>query len=486
MIRQHSAAIKFVCLVLSILMYSQATAQNNIDLPNMGDPSGAIISPEEERKIGEAIMRSVRSALRLVDDPEIVEYINALGYRLVPYSGNPQLSFTFFVIGDDNINAFAAPGGYVAVNAGLIMATESESELASVLAHEIAHVTQRHLARSFETFDKLNIPYIAAMIAGILISTQNPAAGRAALAATQAGVAQTQINFTRSNEAEADNIGIKALAEAGFEPRAMPVFFGRMARATRYYGNRLPEFLSTHPVTTSRIAGSQARAESYPYKQVVDSLDYYLIRMKLRVLGSEQPQQLSRLLSENLKQGKYRRQDATRYGLASAYLKSERAEKARSHVALLLQKDPERLAYKILQARLETVAGNIRKADHIYADALKLYPNSHAIITHYATMLLRSGQPNKAGKLLEEHVRYFTKDPETYRLLAMARGDSGQKAKAHVAQAEYYYLGGHTDAAIRQLNLARGYKDMNFYDATRIDARLSELEAESRLVKNSK
>ena len=201
------------------------------DLPNIGDSSGSVISPEQEKKLGEMIMRSARQQVHIINDPEINAYIQSLGYQLAAHSDNPEQPFDFFVVEDPSINAFALPGGFIGVHSGLILTAESESELAAVLAHEMAHVTQRHMARAYESASKLSIPTAAALLAAILISTRSSQAGQAAMAATTAANAQMQINFTRSNEQEADDIGIRILAASGFDPRSMPTFFERLQRA---------------------------------------------------------------------------------------------------------------------------------------------------------------------------------------------------------------------------------------------------------------
>ena len=250
-------------LVLALMLARVPVAGAQIQLPDFGDSSSKAFSNADERAIGEAFMREIRSRLTIVDDPEVEQYIQWIGYRLVSESDYYNLGFTFFVVADNQINAFAAPGGYIGANSGLITASESESELAAVLAHETAHVTQRHIARSIELAGRNNIPAIAGLIAAIIIGTQNSQAGAATAAAVVGGQAQKQIDFTRANEKEADRVGMQLLESSGFDPRAMPAFFEKLQSESRYY-RKPPEFLSTHPVTTARIADTRGRAEQFP------------------------------------------------------------------------------------------------------------------------------------------------------------------------------------------------------------------------------
>ena len=221
-----------------------AIGQNQ--LPDFGDASSAALSPADERELGAIFMRQIRAQLPVIDDPEIEDYAQSLGYKLLSGAGEGSLDFYFFVIADPIINAFAIPGGYIGIHSGLITSTESESELAAVIAHEIAHVTQRHIARSIAAAEGTQYATLAAVIAGILIGTQNSQAGQAAIAGATAAGTQSRLNFTRSNEQEADRVGINMMAKAGYDPRAMPAFFEKLDTASRYY-SKPPEFLSTPP-----------------------------------------------------------------------------------------------------------------------------------------------------------------------------------------------------------------------------------------------
>ncbi len=293
-------------LLMGLLLNSTpifALELDKIELPEMGDSAGALISPAEEKEFGEAFFRSLHSQVVINQDSEIQQYIQTIGEKLVAHSDTPSYPFHFFVVLENDINAFAGPGGYIGVNSGLILMTDAESELASVMAHEIAHVTQRHLYRSYEASSRLSIPMAAATLGAILLGTQSAAAGQAAIMAIQAGSVQFQIDFTREHEAEADRVGMQTLSSSTYDPRSMPTFFERLQQSTRYSGQNVPEFLRTHPVTASRISDSRGRADNYPYKQYPDSLTYQLIKTKLQVSLATDSNDIRAILQARLQQG---------------------------------------------------------------------------------------------------------------------------------------------------------------------------------------
>lgn len=461
---------KYLPLLIALLP-TQLSAEN-IRLPDMGDSAGAILSPEQEHRIGTEFLRRIRLNYQLVEDPEVNEYIRNLGNRLAANSDNPTQNFTFFVINDSRINAFAAPGGFIGVNAGLITASESESELASVIAHEIAHITQRHMARAFEAQNNLDLPALAGIIAAILIGSQNSELGRATLSAAQAAAVQAQIDFTRSNENEADHIGIRMLNAANFDPRAMTLFFERLQHASRYY-SRPPEFLSTHPVTVTRIANSRARAERYPYRQYTDSLEYHLMREKLR-FSSDKPHNIS-YYEKTLDSKQFHNETATRYGYALALGKAGRLNQAEKEIQALLKQHPEQLNFLLTRAQLMLEAGKEPAALKAFQQALKVYPQEHSLTVSYARALLQINRAEEARQLLHEHARNRQPDASLYKLMAVAQGESGHPVEAHQSLAEYNYLNGQTRAAIRQLDIALSLKSDNFFELSKVQARRDQL-----------
>lgn len=441
-----------------------------------------ILSPEQERKLGEQLMRQFRRNLNIVDDQEIQAYVQSLGYRLLSQnSGNNGTSFTFFVINDPNINAFAAPGGYIAVNTGLILASKSEDELASVIAHEIAHITQHHLTRSIEKYQKLHIPNIAALIATMIISAQtgNPQLAQAAMISAQAGALQAQLNFSRAHEYEADHIGMNTLAKAGFDPRGMPQFFERLQNASRYRGS-IQEFLSTHPVTNSRIADSRNRAEQYPAKagKNENRLDYELVKTKIQLMHENYASKSVRNFSAMLEQKQYTNESAVRYGYANALIKDGQYKKARTQINQLLNKDSERIAFIITKARLDMAERKYQNARRDLERGLKIYPYNAPLVYALVDSLMKTGGYKRAIKLLQQQILHTSGSPELYKLLADAEGKAGHKYRAHEALAEYYYLNGETGSAIEHLKFARKEKNIDFYRSSKLEARLKQFETE--------
>jgi beta-barrel assembly-enhancing protease len=459
-------------LFLSLAITSVSWA---IDLPDMGNSASTVVSQAEEQEIGKAFMRELRRQAEVIDDIEISNYINALGHKLSSYSDAPEQPFYFFVVKDAAINAFAVPGGFIGFHSGLILAAQSESELASVCAHEIAHVTQHHIARSIEASSQMSIPMIAGMIAAAVLAFANPTAGQAAIAALTAGNIQMQINFTRNHEAEADRVGIKILATAGFEPRDMPTFFERLQAESRHY-TQSPEFLRTHPVTTDRIAEARDRAEHYPKVTLRDAPAYHLMRAKLLVATTDDVDALIKRLDEMLVDKKYRDERATRYALALALLKTRQADGVEQHIEWLVKHDSDRVAYRVLGARLALLQRQEDKAIQLFETAMKVYPSDQQLSLQYANELLQLGQAAKAKQILLKTAAHSY--PNYYQLLALAHQKTNDPAEAALAQAEYYYLNGQTGLAVEQLRQARTRKDLSFYLASRIESRFRALQAE--------
>ena len=455
-----------------------------IELPDMGSAANSLMSPADERRLGQAFMRSVRRSVNVIDDPLMSEYIRDLGNRLVGHSSASGKQFSFFLVDDPQVNAFAGPGGYIGVHTGLVTSTESESELASVVAHEIAHVTQNHLFRAFDEYSRLSGPAALLMLGAILLgATVSGDAGMAALAGVQAGMAQAQLNFTRANEEEADREGIKILAGSNYDPRAMPVFFGRLAQATRLYESNTPEFLRTHPVTSNRIADAMGRAEQYPYKQPKPDNRYYLLRATLRLQSFNSPTEAVTFFRDSLEEGRYRNEDAQRYGYALALTESRNYPEARTQIDLLLKKDPTNAAYVIASAKLDYAQGHPDRAKRTLQRALELFPSSYPLAMQYARILVETGEPQEARKILEEQLRRRPDHAEVLKLAARAAGASGAMGDAYQYQAEYYYLTGQVEAAVRQLETALRERSLDYYQSARLSARLKEYKDELANIK---
>ncbi|MDM8566373.1 M48 family metalloprotease [Candidatus Halobeggiatoa sp. HSG11] len=447
-----------------------------VELPDIGISADVIMSSADEDKLGKAFIRQLRQHVEVIDDIQINDYLNVLGNHLVSYSENPTQNFHFFVIKNSSVNAFAVPGGFIGIHSGLIMTTRSEGELASVLSHEIAHVTQRHIARTIEASQRLTVPKIAALIAAAIVTSIAPQAGQAAFAAIMAGNIQMQINFTRIHEKEADRIGIQTLANAGFSPYEMPNFFERMQIANRNSTTNLPELLLTHPVTTNRIAEAHDRAAKYSPKLKTENPLYNLMRAKLLVSTTDNKVKLLRTLQKMLANENYRDEGAIRYGLALALLANRRTDGVQKQIDWLIKNDDDRVMYRILKARLALANNNNTQAIQEYDKVFQIYPHDKMLGLDYAEKLLQNNMAAKAKTVLTNIS--LSSNPYYYFLLAQANQLTGSKAEAYFALAENYYLQGQTAIAVENLKQALQNVKGDFYLATRIDARYKELQAE--------
>lgn len=459
-------------LLFTLTVTAEADGLDSIELPDMGDSSATLISPIEEQELGAAFFRSLHSRINISQDAEVQQYIDAIGHQLVTNSDLPANPFHFFVVLDNQINAFAGPGGYIGINSGLLLLTESESELASVMAHEIAHVTQRHLYRAFEAASRLSIPTAAATLAAILIGTQSPALGQAALIAIQAGSVQFQIDFTRDNEKEADRVGMQTLAKSKYNPRSMPIFFERLQQSSRYYGKNIPEFLRTHPVSASRISDTRGRASKYPYKQYPNSYDYLLIQAKLRVETTDNQKTALTYFKTREHQGTKQQQAVARYGIGQIYLKNQNFNKAKGVFQHLAKEYPNQSHYVYAMAKTLLEAQQYKKALALLKKANNHFSDNNAIKTEYISTLLKTKHPDKAKAVLQS-LSYEMKDrPMYYGLMAQASADLKQFAESHRYLAEYYYASGNTETAILQIRLAKKAKNINFYLQAILNERL--------------
>ena len=479
-VKQFRPIAKLVTLVF-FLTSVVPLGHAQVALPEIGSPSGNLLSPTEEKRLGQAFMRSVRGSMRVVDQPLMSAYIQSIGKRLASHSNAPARSFHFFLIDSPQINAFAGPGGYIGVNTGLVTTTESESELASVIAHEIAHVTQNHLVRTFDAVRQMSTPATALAIAAMVLgaASGNPEAGLAAATGLQAGVAQRQINFTRAHEEEADSIGIKTLAESDFDPHAMPTFFGRMGKATRLYDSgELPEYLRTHPVTSNRLADAQARADQYPYRQTPDSLHYHLLRATLQVLEFKNSKDAVKHFRDTLRDRRFRNEDGQRYGYVLALIADEQYGEASKQLNILARKHPEEIAYIATEALLLKKSGKPDKGLQTLRDGLELYPGNYPLSVYYAQALLDEGRAADALKLLEQLMRSRPNEGQLYSLAARAAGDAGDANLAHQYLAEYYYQSGALEPAAQQLEIALRDKGISDFRNAQMSARLAEISEE--------
>ncbi len=484
------AAVVFMlsspALLAPVALHAQA-------LPNLGGGDSAELSPLTERKLGEQVMTSIRRAPEYVSDLPTLDYLNQFGGNLLAATpearGETGYDFFFFAVRDPSLNAFALPGGFIGVHSGLMLAAQSESELASVLAHEIGHVSQRHIARMIGAQKQDSLLQVAGLLLGALAMSASPDVGMAAMMGGTGLAAQRQLSFGRDAEREADRIGVNILNSGGFELSGMVSFFGRMQAAGRNRSEKLPSYLMTHPLTTERIADIEGRIRTMPYRQRVDSLDFALVRARLRVLQDDTPQgwrDASVIFAEQLKQGSRAQALGARYGLALVALRQRDAARARSLLAEL-HAEAERKPAFAPSALLQGIDIESALADGQPAQAVELaqqgrnrFPFSRALAMQTGDALLAAGRKDEAAAFLRDQAQLYRMDPGVQKALARAYAEQGKQALQHMALAEYYALIGALPTALEQLRIARSSADASFYDLAIIDVRERELQASWR------
>ena len=463
-------------LMLAVLLAPRAFGQA---LPDLGGGGDAGLSPQVERRIGESIMRDIRfREPSYLDDPEVADYLQNLGARLAQNAAGARQDFEFFALRDHTINAFALPGGFVGVHTGLILAAESESEVASVLAHEIAHVTQRHIARMLGQQQQMQLPMLAAIAAAILLGRSRPDLASGAVAAASGAAVQSQLSYSRDFEREADRIGFQALEGAGFDVRAMGTFFEKMQRGTRLADDgSVPGYLRTHPVTTERIADAQNRAASLPYKQHLDAAEFHLVRAKLRAQSGDARSAVE-YFQGSVREKRYASEPAARYGLTTALLRAGRGKEAQAELARARTAGAAGPMVETLAARVRLALGDRAGAANLLGEAHARYPHSRPLLYAHAEALQEAGRNPQAQTLLSDALRVYPRDTRLHQLQAKNYAALGKRSLQHQSQAEVYMLQGSLPAAIEQLQLARSAGDGDFYQLSVVDARLKELRAQ--------
>ena len=461
---------------------TSSPANLEASLPDLGDASQTVLSPQDEQRISEQIMREVATSDDVLQDIEVIDYLNALGNKLAAASPDKQQKFNFFVVKDNSINAFAMPGGVIGVHTGLMLATNSESELASVLGHEIGHVTQHHMARMLAQQKYDTFKNIAGIALALLAARANPELANGALVtASAAGVAR-QLDYTREHEREADRVGLGILDAAGFDTRAMPAFFTTLQRGTRFTDGGAPSFLRTHPLNAERIADVSNRVETMPYRQVTDSLEFNLVKAKLRA-GDGLAQGALDQFEDEIKEGRFANESAAHYGLAWAMLRKNDLTGAQNQIQWLRKNAPKNAFIENLAAHIEVARNNPQAAASQYAKALSVYPRHRSLIYGYAEHFLAINQPDKAIKLIQDKQALYPNDAYFYAILAKAYTVKNKNLLRFQAQGEAYYRQYNLKRAIEQMEFATKAKDGNFYEQSIVEARLKELR---RLQENEK
>lgn len=435
----------------------QASAQSSDStLPSIGGAGGGLISERQESDIGRQVMTSIRRSAPQITDALVQDYLNSIIYRLVPSAPLSSSDLTLAIIDSPDINAFAVPGNVVGVNGGLFLNAESEQQFASVLAHELAHLSQRHFARRLEQQETSAPLTIAGMIAGIILSavTQSDV-GIAAIAGTQALAVQNMLAYSRAHEQEADRVGMDILASSGMDPRGMPEMFEIMMRQNRLQGNRVPEYLSTHPLTQNRVSDTRNRAEQYPRRDVADAQEYHLIRSRLQVRYAKSADIAVETFKDYLNRSDTEKPDAIRYGLAVAWLRNGNQSEAVTELERLLDGTPGRITYQVTLAEALIEQDKLNEARSLLSEALSRNPGNYPITDMLARLETAAGNGERAAEYLLRLTRELPKKEHLWLRLAEAEGLARNIVGVHRARAEYDILMGDLEAAQRQLRQAQ-------------------------------
>ena len=417
-------------------------------------------------------MREIERSGAMLDDPLITEYLQGVGQRLAASSDSPEHPFKFFMMKDNGINAFALPGGFIGVNAGLMTLTTNEAELAGVMAHEVAHVTQRHVARAIEAQKGMSLVGLAAILGAIAIASSGAGAQatEAAMFGSQALIQQQQINFTRANEYEADRVGIEILAEAGYDPEGMVSFFEKMQRESRYAESKRYEFLSTHPLSASRITEARIRARRVDVAQVPEGRLYPLMMARLRAIGADEPR-----IALDAEEKRKPQDDPTRYAQALLLGRLDRHAEAIALLEPLVAKDHTLVAYQLALAEEQAAAGRHDDAGATYTRAQRLFPTNAALTMSHAQWLIDRGNPAGAHEEMVDLLTRVPDEPRHYLLLARAAAVAGDVGGSRYYTAERYLLQGDLLSAMDQFKLALAAPGLTDFQRARYQARYDRL-----------
>jgi beta-barrel assembly-enhancing protease len=453
-----------------------AILRAEVELPDLGDTSSVMISPAQEKILGERWQRAYRSQVATSNDPLIIDYLEKLFNRLLPHSQLAEKKVDLIVAENKTLNAFAVPGNVIGIHTGLLTYAKTENQLATVISHEMAHLSQRHYARHLEQRKNMTMPILAGMLAGLVLAANSDSdAGVATIMTTQAAALQKSLAFSRQNEQEADRIGMQTMLDAGLDPHAAGDMFEEMVRANRL-NRRPPEYLLTHPVSESRVADARNRAMQYPRKPTTDDLEFQLVRTRVRVAQEETPQIAVKVFRGELKRGDDN-QEASRYGLVVALTQASQFDEARTEAMPLLEKNPNLITYQIMRADIEIAAERFKTALEIIQPLKEKFPDNYPLTIRHAETLMKAGLYEEAATLLDLYSRKRTKDDYVWYLLAEVNGLAGNILGVHQARAEYFILNGIYDKAQIQLRNALKLTKDSSYKTALIEERLKYVEA---------
>ena len=476
-------SVKALLFFLMAAIAAPLTA-NEFNLPSLGDTSSSIMSREQEFQLGRTWLSMLRGSVRTLEDPLLKDYVENHVLGLAETSQLDDRRLAFVIVDSPQLNAFAAPGGIIGVNGGLFLHAHSEAEFASVMAHELAHLSQRHFARGLQHQQQNRIPLMTAMLASVILAASGGGdAGFAALASTQAAAIQEQRRFSRQNEQEADRIGLLNLKGAGYDPSAMPEMFERLSRLSRF-SRTPPEFLLTHPVSQSRIADSRNRAGQLSNNDGRrDSLYYQMMRARVQLFYEESPGLAARRFRALLEEHDSDHA-AARYGLVLALIRSGQQAAAAEQLEPLMAEHPDNIAVQLARVELDNSQNRLDQSLARLEQLLQVRPNNYPLLEAKANVLLRQRDYRGAERVTDQLVRLRNDDADVWYLASEVRGLAKNILGVHQARAEYFLLAGDLDQAEQQLDQALKLAGDNFVTSSRIKARQEEVARRRDILKS--
>ena len=467
-------------LLIFIFLSFIVTANN---LPELGDYSSSKISESDEIFIGRQILFQVNQSDSIIRDIEISDYLDLLGKRLINASTDPAKKIEFFIVSDPSINAFAMLGGVIGVHSGLFLASNTESELASVISHEIAHINQKHISRFLLQQERASYQSTFIMAVALLLARSNPQLASTAMAGASAGSVQGALDFTRENEKEADRVGIQTLNKAGFDVRGARDFFTTLKQANQFSGGAAPAFLQTHPITSNRINDIEDRLKDFPYKQRVDNQTFHYVKGKLKAL-LDNKEDTKNILEENIKNKIYINEGGERFALAYIYLIDNEFIKSYEQMQWLFDNEQSNPMLSQLYINYLIKINKVTEAKKIYEQNLNFFPSNRSFIYGLADLYLETQDSEKAIKLLKENEQKFSQDPILYKLFAKGYANQGKKLLQYENLAEAAYYNFNLQEAIIRMDLAIKANDGDFYQKSRVESRLKQFQKEQQIHTN--
>ena len=467
-------------LLIFIFLSCIVTANN---LPELGDYSSSKISESDEVLIGRQILFQVNQSDSIIRDIEISDYLDLLGKRLINASTDPAKKIEFFIVSDPSINAFAMLGGVIGVHSGLFLASNTESELASVISHEIAHINQKHISRFLLQQERASYQSTFIMAVALLLARSNPQLASTAMAGASAGSVQGALDFTRENEKEADRVGIQTLNKAGFDVRGARDFFTTLKQANQFSGGAAPAFLQTHPITSNRINDIEDRLKDFPYKQRVDNQTFHYVKGKLKAL-LDNKEDTKNILEENIKNKIYINEGGERFALAYIYLIDNEFIKSYEQMQWLFDNEQSNPMLSQLYINYLIKINKVTEAKKIYEQNLNFFPSNRSFIYGLADLYLETQDSEKAIKLLKENEQKFSQDPILYKLFAKGYANQGKKLLQYENLAEAAYYNFNLQEAIIRMDLAIKANDGDFYQKSRVESRLKQFQKEQQIHTN--